>query len=122
MADINQMRMEQGGTAPSARPEQTRSEAPLPPLPPDAMIIMPVRNFVLFPGIVMPVTAGRQRSVAAAQQAAIAVEQQARDAYLHAREARLAPGRWELSDLRDYDLPFFDSAMLPGMRADCSSV
>ena len=69
MADINQMRMEQGGTAPSARPEQTRSEAPLPPLPPDAMIIMPVRNFVLFPGIVMPVTAGRQRSVAAAQQA-----------------------------------------------------
>ncbi|WP_237180200.1 endopeptidase La [Rhodoplanes sp. Z2-YC6860] len=33
------------------------------------MIIMPVRNFVLFPGIVMPVTVGRQRSIAAAQQA-----------------------------------------------------
>ncbi|HXX25636.1 MAG TPA: endopeptidase La, partial [Pseudolabrys sp.] len=33
------------------------------------MIIVPVRNFVLFPGMVMPVTIGRPRSVAAAQQA-----------------------------------------------------
>jgi ATP-dependent Lon protease len=40
-----------------------------PPLPPDAMIIVPVRNFVLFPGMVMPVTVGRQKSISAAQQA-----------------------------------------------------
>src|ERR1700742_4847157 len=33
------------------------------------MIIVPLRNFVLFPGMVMPVTVGRQKSVAAAQQA-----------------------------------------------------
>jgi ATP-dependent Lon protease len=39
------------------------------PLPPDAMIIVPVRSFVLFPGVVMPVTIGRQKSIAAAQQA-----------------------------------------------------
>ncbi|MFN3657182.1 MAG: endopeptidase La [Pseudolabrys sp.] len=41
----------------------------MPPLPPDAMIIVPVRNFVLFPGMVMPVTVGRAKSIAAAQQA-----------------------------------------------------
>ena len=40
-----------------------------PGLPADAMIIVPVRNFVLFPGMVMPVTVGRQKSITAAQQA-----------------------------------------------------
>jgi ATP-dependent Lon protease len=39
------------------------------PLPPDAMIILPVRNMVLFPGIVMPLAVGRERSRAAAQEA-----------------------------------------------------
>ena len=39
------------------------------PLPSDAMIIVPVRNFVLFPGMVMPVSIGRPKSMAAAQQA-----------------------------------------------------
>jgi len=33
------------------------------------MIIVPVRSFVLFPGMVMPVTVGRSKSIAAAQQA-----------------------------------------------------
>jgi ATP-dependent Lon protease len=42
---------------------------PLPPLPPDALIIVPVRNTVLFPGLVMPITVGRAKSIAAAQQA-----------------------------------------------------
>lgn len=37
--------------------------------PPDALIIIPVRNFVLFPSMIFPVTIARQRSVAAAQQA-----------------------------------------------------
>jgi ATP-dependent Lon protease len=41
----------------------------LPPLPPDALIIVPVRNTVLFPGLVLPITLGRQQSIAAAQQA-----------------------------------------------------
>ncbi|HWX58620.1 endopeptidase La [Bradyrhizobium sp.] len=40
-----------------------------PPLPPDGIALIPVRNFVLFPGTVMPVTIGRARSIAAAQQA-----------------------------------------------------
>ncbi len=41
----------------------------LPPLPPDALIIVPVRNTVLFPGLVLPITLGRPKSVTAAQQA-----------------------------------------------------
>src|SRR5208282_4396142 len=41
----------------------------LPPLPPDALIIVPVRNTVLFPSLVLPITLGRPKSVAAAQQA-----------------------------------------------------
>src|SRR6185295_13827187 len=40
------------------------------PLPEDALIILPVRNVVLFPGVVLPITVGRARSRAAAQQAA----------------------------------------------------
>ena len=43
--------------------------ATLPPLPPDALIIVPVRNTVLFPGLVLPITLGRSKSIAAAQQA-----------------------------------------------------
>jgi len=39
------------------------------PVPPDALIIVPVRNAVLFPGHVLPITIGRPRSIAAAQQA-----------------------------------------------------
>ncbi|MGE5525724.1 MAG: endopeptidase La [Rhodospirillaceae bacterium] len=40
------------------------------PLPEDALIILPVRNLVLFPGVVLPITIGRTRSQAAAQEAA----------------------------------------------------
>jgi len=40
-----------------------------PPLPPDALIVVPVRNTVLFPGLVLPITLGRPKSIAAAQQA-----------------------------------------------------
>jgi ATP-dependent Lon protease len=39
-------------------------------LPDDAVPVIAVRNLVLFPGVVMPVTVGRRRSVAAAQEAA----------------------------------------------------
>ena len=40
------------------------------PLPDDALIIVPVRNVVLFPGMVFPLTVGRERSRAAAHEAA----------------------------------------------------
>jgi ATP-dependent Lon protease len=42
---------------------------PPPPLPPDALIVVPVRNTVLFPGMVLPITLGRPKSIMAAQQA-----------------------------------------------------
>ncbi|WP_024510751.1 endopeptidase La [Bradyrhizobium sp. ARR65] len=38
-------------------------------IPDDALIIVPVRNIVLFPGVVAPITVGRPKSIAAAQQA-----------------------------------------------------
>jgi ATP-dependent Lon protease len=41
----------------------------LKPLPEDAMIIIPMRNTVLFPGVISPITVGRAISVAAAQEA-----------------------------------------------------
>ena len=40
------------------------------PIPDDALIIVPVRNVVLFPGMVFPLTVGRERSRAAAYEAA----------------------------------------------------
>jgi ATP-dependent Lon protease len=40
-----------------------------PPIPVDAMIVLPVRQTVLFPGIVLPLTVGRKSSIAAAQEA-----------------------------------------------------
>jgi ATP-dependent Lon protease len=55
---------------PSATNESgAKAGLPSPPLPADALIIIPVRNLVLFPGQVVPITIGRDRSVAAAQQA-----------------------------------------------------
>ncbi len=39
-------------------------------VPEDALIILPVRNTVLFPGVVLPLSIGRPRSIAAAQEAA----------------------------------------------------
>jgi ATP-dependent Lon protease len=41
-----------------------------PDLPYDGLIIVPVRNLVLFPGLIVPLSVGRGRSVAAAQEAA----------------------------------------------------
>ena len=38
-------------------------------LPEDALIIVPVRNMVLFPGLVVPISIGRERTIAAAQEA-----------------------------------------------------
>jgi len=45
-------------------------EAPdTPPLPADSLLIVPVRNMVLFPGMALPIALGRPRSVLAAQRA-----------------------------------------------------
>jgi ATP-dependent Lon protease len=38
-------------------------------IPADALIIIPVRNTVLFPGMIAPITLGRPKAIAAAQQA-----------------------------------------------------
>jgi ATP-dependent Lon protease len=54
----------------SAPRTAAESPAAMRPLPDDALIIVPVRNVVLFPGVILPVSMRRERSVAAAQEAA----------------------------------------------------
>jgi ATP-dependent Lon protease len=66
---------------------QSSNGSTLPPLPADALIIVPVRNIVLFPGMVLPVALGRQKSVAAAQQA---VRDQRQVGILLQRDAEVA--------------------------------
>lgn len=51
--------------APKEAPEIKPQISP----PSDALIILPVRDLVMFPKVVLPITIGRQRSVLAAQQA-----------------------------------------------------
>ena len=51
------------------KPSESGQSAKYPPLPPDAMIILPVRQVVLFPGVVLPLSIGRPASIAAAQEA-----------------------------------------------------
>ena len=51
-------------------PDPGRNGRNAKPLPDDAMIIVPLRNAVLFPGVMSPITIGRAASVAAAQEAA----------------------------------------------------
>ena len=55
---------------PAASPSESMQLAPeLPALPEDALMIVAVRDTVLFPGTVFPVAIGREASVLAAQQA-----------------------------------------------------
>src|SRR4029077_19794361 len=60
------------GTAPEIAAAEARpqAEGTSRPLPDDALILVPVRNVVLFPGMVFPLTVGRERSRAAAYEAA----------------------------------------------------
>jgi ATP-dependent Lon protease len=44
-------------------------EARVPSLPDDMLIILPVRNLVLFPGVILPVAIKREKTVAGAQEA-----------------------------------------------------
>src|SRR5512134_740714 len=59
-------------------------------IPADALIIVPVRNTVLFPGVVIPISIGRPKSIAAAQQA---VREQRQIGLLLQRDAEVSePG------------------------------
>jgi ATP-dependent Lon protease len=58
----------EGDAAKSAGAAMKLSQ-PVGVIPEDALIIVPVRNLVLFPGMILPVTIGREGSVAAAQAA-----------------------------------------------------
>jgi ATP-dependent Lon protease len=53
-----------------ATTEPAGALAPLPKLPEGALILLPTRNAVLFPGIVAPLMVGRPQSIAGAQAAA----------------------------------------------------
>ena len=53
----------------ATKPAAARSETTTRPIPEDALIIVAVRNVVLFPGMVFPLTVARARSTAAAQEA-----------------------------------------------------
>ncbi|HEX3521791.1 MAG TPA: LON peptidase substrate-binding domain-containing protein [Stellaceae bacterium] len=58
------------GSAPPPSPGSVdMGSAAVAALPEDALILIPTRNLVLFPGTVLPITLGRQRSVLAAQTA-----------------------------------------------------
>ena len=59
---------EGGGPVSAGGPEDER--ATLKPIPEDAMVIIPLRNTVLFPGVMSPLSIGRSASVTAAQEAA----------------------------------------------------
>jgi ATP-dependent Lon protease len=59
---------EQSGTPAPAQNQPPPADAVI--VPEDALIIVPVRNLVLFPGLVLPITIGREATVAALQQAA----------------------------------------------------
>jgi ATP-dependent Lon protease len=69
---VNDAQLRTDAQADAAGPAQRRSdgETTSRPLPEDAMILVPVRNVVLFPGMVLPLTVGRERSRAAAFEAA----------------------------------------------------
>ncbi len=56
-------------TAAANAPAENLGGAPSPPLPADALIVVPVRGMVLFPATVLPITLARPRSIMAAQRA-----------------------------------------------------
>ncbi len=60
---------QEGGTADSGKPRNRSTALALRPIPADALILIPLRNAVLFPGVISPVTIGRASSVAAASEA-----------------------------------------------------
>src|SRR5512134_3702625 len=67
---MNELSMDSNDTqGPAAsRNGSGQERAPVMVLPDDAIAIVPVRNLVLFPGMILPLTVGREGSIAAAQQ------------------------------------------------------
>ena len=59
---------EEGGKGEGA-PTASSTAVAVRPLPEDALILIPLRNAVLFPGVVTPITIGRAQSLAAAAEA-----------------------------------------------------
>ncbi len=73
-SEERQPRVAEAGVPPAAPPGAIPTTAPGPAglgltVPEDALILITTRNLVLFPGTVLPMTLGRQRSVVAAQTA-----------------------------------------------------
>jgi ATP-dependent Lon protease len=63
--------LESGETGASAKPGRRSRSTSLAvrPIPEDALILIPMRNAVLFPGVISPVAVGRSSSIAAANEA-----------------------------------------------------
>jgi ATP-dependent Lon protease len=79
--------VDEAGT--SSRPGASSSDQSV-SIPQDALIIVAVRNTVLFPGMIAPITLGRPKAIAAAQQA---VREQRQIGILLQRDAELSePG------------------------------
>jgi ATP-dependent Lon protease len=72
---VNENTMQLEKTHPQAQAETAAAAAAIDgasgalDLPDDALIIVPVRNMVLFPGMILPIAIGRDSSIAGAQQA-----------------------------------------------------
>jgi ATP-dependent Lon protease len=82
-------------TEPTAEPAAATEALPSPPT--DAFIVVPVRNLVLFPELVTPITIGRPASIAAAQQA---VREQRQVVVVLQRNPEVAePKRGDLHDI-----------------------
>jgi ATP-dependent Lon protease len=67
--DSNNSRPTESEAAKAPAGASMKLSQPVLVIPEDALIIVPVRNLVLFPGMILPVTIGRESSVAAAQAA-----------------------------------------------------
>ena len=66
---MNTKVLSQADAAAQAAGVERARGATVKPLPEDALILIPMRNTVLFPGVISPITVGRPSSVAAAQEA-----------------------------------------------------
>ena len=62
--------IEAAGVPENASAGNSSTALALRPIPADALILIPLRNAVLFPGVISPITIGRSSSVAAANEAA----------------------------------------------------
>ena len=59
----------EGDITAEKKPGKRSTALAIRPIPEDALILVPLRNAVLFPGVISPITVGRSSSVAAVQEA-----------------------------------------------------